>query len=161
MKHRLLSLAAAALVGAGAAALFIGDRGEAQDALPLSELMGHVFQRNAHQLWAWTALENDAAGNRSGAPLSEEDWEDAESDALTLRHFAATLRAPPYRRDDPRWDGLAGKLEDAATASARSAARKDFQGLHAAGEAINASCIACHLAFAPALEERPPPVPIS
>ncbi|MFO6448345.1 hypothetical protein ACLBKU_14525 [Erythrobacter sp. NE805] len=160
VQHRVLSLAAAALVGAGVTLLFLGHRGEAQEALPLPELMGHVFQRNARQLWAWTALENDANGNRSGAPVSEEEWEDAESDALTLRHFAAILREAPYRLDDPRWDSLARNLDTAAAASAAAAERKDFKGLHAAGEAINASCIACHEAFAPALEAKPPPVPI-
>jgi cytochrome c553 len=161
VKYRVLSLAAAAIVGAAVASFAFGAKSEKQEALSLTELMGHVFHRNARQLWAWTALENDTQGSRSGAPVNDEEWEDAESDALTLRHFAATLRDPSYRLEDPRWDRLSKDLERAATASAEAAERKDFAKLLAAGEAVNAACIACHEAFAPALEERPPPVPIS
>lgn len=128
-------------------------------ALPLPEFMGHVMQRNAVQLWAWTATETDAAGTRTGEPRSTEAWEDAESDALTLRQLAQALRAPPYDPGDPKWTRLAADLEAAATASADAAERKDVAALFKAGEDINDRCVACHLAFAPQLEVKPAPVP--
>lgn len=161
MKHRTILLLAASLAGSAIASTTIFAQSTDPEPLPLPELMGHVMQRNAYQLWAWTALEADATGNHSGEPKTDEDWENAESDALTLRQLAVVLRGAPYRQEDPRWDKLAGDLEAAATASAQSAERKDLAGLTAAGEAINARCVACHRAFAPTLEEVPPPVPVS
>ncbi|MES2303155.1 MAG: hypothetical protein V4521_13945 [Pseudomonadota bacterium] len=160
MKSKALLLAVAVLAGAAIATSAVGAEEGAGEPLPLPELMGHVMQRNAYQLWAWTAVESDANGNHSGEPKSDEEWEDAESDALTLRQLAVILRSPPYKTGDPRWDQLAGELQSAATASAQAAERKDLAGLSAAGEAINARCVACHWAFAPDLEVVPPPVPL-
>lgn len=161
MKSRIVPVLAAVLASAAISASALHAQNDVSAALPLPELMGHVFQRNAQQLWAWTAEETDANGSRSGAPVSEEDWENAESDALTLRQLAILLQGPDYRQDDPRWARLAGDLEAAATASAGSAERKDLPALIRAGDAINAACVACHWAFAPQLEETPPPVPLS
>lgn len=161
MKLSAILVSAGAVAGLLAATSAIHAQATAAEPLPLPELMGHVMQRNATQLWAWTAQENDASGNHSGEPRSDEDWENAESDALTLRQLAVVLRGAPYRQDDPRWDRLAGDLETAARQSAEAAERKDLAGLTGAGEAINARCVACHWAFAPALEATPPPVPVS
>ena len=161
MKPSAILLIAAGLASTAIATSALRAQDSAAQPLPLTELMGHVMQRNAYQLWAWTALESDEAGNHSGEPTSEEDWENAESDALTLRQLAVVLRGAPYRQEDSRWDKLATELEAAATASAQAAERKDLAGLISAGEAINARCVACHWAFAPALEEAPPPVPVS
>lgn len=128
--------------------------------LPLPEFMGHVMQRNAEQLWAWTSLETDSAGDRSGEPRTTEEWEKAESDALTLQQLTFALQNSASRPDDPRWDSLISDLRKAATASADAAERKDFKALASAGDEINARCVACHWAFAPQLETPPPPVPL-
>ncbi|WP_421838516.1 hypothetical protein [Novosphingobium sp.] len=151
-------LCAAALLALGASVLRAAEPAGAP--LPLPELMGHVMQRNAVQLWAWTETETDAGGTRSGEPRSAEAWEDAESDALTLRQLAQVLKAPPYDPGDPRWAKLASDLEAAASASADAAERKDVSALFKAGEAINDRCVACHLVFAPQLEVKPAPVPL-
>jgi hypothetical protein len=160
MTPKTALIAAMTVAAAAIATTAVGAKRDAGPALPLPELMGHVMQRNAAQLWAWTALESDVAGNHSGEPKTDEEWEDAESDALTLRQLAIVLRGVPYRLDDRRWDKLAGELQAAATASADAAERKDLQALTVAGEAINARCVACHLTFAPDLEVKPPPVPL-
>lgn len=160
MKPRKILLAAVALASAALASSASGAADSPEDALPLTELMGHLFQRNAFQLWAWTAVESNQVGEHSGEPKTVEDWEDAESDALTLRHLAVVLRSAPYRVDDPRWDKLAQGLQSAATASAEAAESRDLVRFTAAGEALNASCVACHWAFAPDLEAVPPPVEI-
>lgn len=161
VNHRTNLLLAASLAGSAIASTALRAQAAAPEPLPLPELMGHVMQRNAYQLWGWTAVTIDETGEHSGAPRTDEEWEDAESDALTLRQLALVLRGAPYRQDDPRWDKLAGDLEAAATASAQAAERKDLAALTAAGEAINARCVSCHWAFAPSLEEAPPPVPVS
>ncbi|MDF8334680.1 hypothetical protein [Novosphingobium cyanobacteriorum] len=161
MKPTAILVPAAAVASLLVASSALNAQATPAEPLPLPELMGHVMQRNATQLWAWTAQETDAGGNHSGEPRTDEEWEDAESDALTLRQLAVVLRGAPYRQEDPRWDRLAGDLEAAARQSAEAAERKDLVGLTSAGEAINARCVACHWAFAPALEATPPPVPIS
>jgi len=153
-----LLLCAATLLALGTTALRAAEPAGAS--LPLPELMGHVMQRNAVQLWAWTASETDAAGTHSGEPRDAQGWEDAESDALTLRQLAQVLKAPPYDPGDPRWGRLASDLEIAAGASADAAERKDVAALVRAGEAINDRCVACHLVFAPQLEAKPAPVPL-
>ncbi|WP_298194572.1 hypothetical protein [Novosphingobium sp.] len=151
-------LIAAALLTFGTSMLRAGEPAGAP--LPLSELMGHVMQRNAVQFWAWSATETDAAGTRSAEPRTAEQWEDAESDALTLRQLALVLKAPSYDPGDPRWARLASDLEAAASAAADAAERKDVAALIRTGEAVNDRCVACHLVFAPQLETKPPPVPL-
>jgi hypothetical protein len=134
-------------------------QGGDESQLPIKEFMGHVMQRNAEQLWRWTELEIDAKGERYGKPVSEEDWENAESDALTLQQLSYALEHSRYRIPDPQWDTRLTALRAAATASADAAERKDFAALIKAGDRINEQCIACHLTFAPQLEEPPPPLP--
>jgi len=134
--------------------------GETASDLPLPEFMGHVMQRNAEQLWGWTSVETDGAGTRTGEPKTAEQWEQAESDALTVQQLTYTLQNATFRPDDSRWDKLIGDLRAAATASADAAEHKDFAALTRAGDEINAKCVACHWAFAPQLETPPPPVPL-
>lgn len=157
MNRRLITvLGIVSLLAGGTAAL--GEAGANE--LPLPDFMFHLVQRNAEQLWAWSSLETDISGDRSGEPRSDEEWEEAESDALTLQQLTYSLQNASYRSDDPRWDKLIGDLRAAATASANAAERKDFAAFSAAGEDVNARCVACHWAFAPQLETPPPPVPL-
>lgn len=132
---------------------------DSQSQLPIEEFMGHVMQRNAEQLWQWTSFESDATGERSGKPVSGEDWESAESDALTLQQLSYALEHSVYRIDDPAWDRHLAAFRTEASASAAAAERKDFAALQRAGDQINAQCIACHLTFAPEIEAPPPPLP--
>jgi hypothetical protein len=148
---------AVGLAMAGAATAVAAQDDATQD-LALDEFMAHVFQRNAEQLWAWSAEEVGVDGARSGSPRSDAEWEAAESDALTLRQLAHGLEKADFRPDDPRWVKLAGDLQAAASASAAAAEAKDYAAFSKAGEEINARCVACHWAFAPQLEVTPPPV---
>lgn len=152
----LLAAPALVLAGLGVPAVAADSAGE----LPLPEFMAHVMQRNALQLWAWSAEEEDASGPRSGRPVNDEQWEEAESDALTVGQLAHALRRASFAPDDPRWVVRADALADAAAASAGAAERKDYAAFSRAGEQVNAACVACHLAFAPALETVPPPAPL-
>ena len=125
--------------------------------LPINEFMGHVMQRNAEQLWRWTELEIDAKGERYVNKPEAEDWENAESDALTLQQLTYALEHSRYAVREPRWTTRITALRAAATASADAAERKDFAALVRAGDRVNEQCVACHFAFAPQLEEAPPP----
>ena len=123
-------------------------------ALPLKEFMGHLLQRNAGQLWVWTAYVSDANGSRYTSPTGLADWEDAESDALTLQQLTLTLDRPKYRLDD-EWPRRLGRLREAVGLSAAAAERQDFPALVAAGDAINEACVECHLHYVPELEGQP------
>ncbi len=127
------------------------------DPLPFNEFMGHVVQRNAIQLWAWTAVEIDASGETSGKPKNESEWEDAESDALTLLQLTDILDTSAYRRNDERWDQHLAGLRVAVKSAADAALKRDYDALDQANNNINENCVACHVAFAPHLEAPPLP----
>ncbi|WP_380804909.1 hypothetical protein [Sphingobium tyrosinilyticum] len=154
-----MKIAFAAIIGTLACAAGAAALPNEQSQLPIKEFMGHVMQRNAEQLWQWTALETDVHGERSGKPVTEEDWENAESDALTLQQLSYALEHSAYRIADVEWDKHLIAFREAASASADAAERKDFVALQSAGDRINAQCVACHLTFAPDIEAPPPPLP--
>ncbi|MFT3966196.1 MAG: hypothetical protein QM690_09965 [Sphingobium sp.] len=151
----ILSAMAAALSTAMAASNGGDARKRPESPLPLQEFMGHVLQRNAEQLWRWTAYEIDEKGERSGRPTNDHEWEDAESDALTIQQLTYVLEQSTLRPDDKRWDDHLEALRRAATASADAAERKDYEALEKAGNDLNDQCVACHLTFAPELETPP------
>jgi len=159
MTHRKLALFASLAMLAGSAALAARPAhpaGPARSRLPLKEFMGHVFQRNAEQVWAWTAEEEDAQGSHSGRPVSDQDWENAESDALSLTELTYALEGSAATGlDDPAWRRHIASVRSAANASAHAADAHDYQGLLKAANALNAACVSCHLRFAPALEVVP------
>ena len=51
VKHRTILLLAASLASGAIASTAMRAQGAAPEPLPLPELMGHVMQRNAYQLW--------------------------------------------------------------------------------------------------------------
>jgi len=124
--------------------------------LPLKEFMGHVMDRNAAQLWRWTAYEIDEKGEHSGKPTTELEWEEAESDALTLQQLTLLVENSVFSSDE-RWAVHLAGLRAAATASADAAERKDYEALEKAGNDVNDQCVSCHLTFAPDLERQPDP----
>ena len=158
MKMGFLALTSALAWCASVSAL-AGPPADEQSQLPIKEFMGHVMQRNAEQLWQWTAEETDIHGDRSGKPVTQEDWESAESDALTLQQLSYALEHSAYRVPDPEWDRHLASFRAAASASADAAERKDFAALQTAGDRINEQCVACHLTFKPEIEAPPPPLP--
>lgn len=156
MTYRPLLAVAAVVVLGASAALAARPAKPRQDALPFKEFMGHVVQRNAEQLWAWSAEEVDAQGSHSSRPANEQDWENAESDALTLVELTYLLEGPTYRWPATGWSQYVGRARAAASASAKAAEQHDYAGLQKAADQLNAACVACHLHFVPALESGPP-----
>jgi hypothetical protein len=128
----------------------------ARSQLPLDDFMGHVVERNAEQLWAWSAEEIDATGTHSNRPVTDKDWEDAESDSLSLTELTYALEGSSVAaQNDPEWRPHIARLRAAANASAHAAERKDYIALQKASNAVNAACVSCHWRFAPALEVVP------
>lgn len=145
-------LSASGLLGRHA---WAGDE-EAPAAFPLKELMAHVMQRNALQLWSWTTYISDGKGDRYTAPGTDAEWEDAESDALTMVQLARSLKVAE-RRLDGQWDGYVAGVERAALQSANAAEHHDFDALLRSANAIDAGCVACHMHYVPELEGAPAP----
>jgi hypothetical protein len=159
MKFRNLILLASLAILAGTAALAARrtqPTAPANSRLPLKEFMGHVFQRNAEQIWAWTVEEVDAQGSHSSRPVSDEDWENAESDALTFTELTYVLeRSGAAAQKDPAWRQHIARLRSISNTSAQAAEAHDYPGLQKAANDLNAACVACHWRFAPALEFVP------
>jgi hypothetical protein len=118
---------------------------------PLKEFMGHVIQRNAEQLWAWSEEISDANGFRSLAPKSDADWLNAESDAMTMAELASIIGSPAYTVD-AKWTEFSARLLQVTNDASTAAEKRDFQRFSAASSAINDACVACHLHYVPELE---------
>lgn len=118
---------------------------------PLKEFMGHVVQRNAEQLWAWSEEISDANGFRSLAPKSDADWLNAESDAMTMAELASIISSPAYAVDD-KWAEFSARLLQVTSDVSTAAEKRDFQRFSAASSAMNDACVACHLHYVPELE---------
>lgn len=128
----------------------------ARSHLPLNDFMGHVFQRNAEQVWAWTTEEIDAQGTHSSRPVSEQDWENAESDSLSLGELTYALEgSSAIGLDGTDWHRHIARVRTIAKASAQAAEKHDYPALLRASNDLNAACVSCHLRFAPQLEVVP------
>lgn len=132
---------------------------EVSSDLSLRELMAHVMQRNAIQMWNWQAFVSDETGPHSMVPKTDEEWEDAESDALTVAELARAIQYAPYRVDDPAWSDRAKALQIAAGKVAKAAEERDEAAFLDAGGAVNDACVSCHYRFAPQLEGPEPTGP--
>ncbi|WP_461160283.1 hypothetical protein [Sphingobium sp. TomMM35A] len=154
-----MTLVTGVLACLAAAATVASAQHDEETQLPINEFMRHVMQRNAEQLWQWTALEIGKDGEHSGKPVSDDDWENAESDALTLQQLSYALELSANSIPGTEWDKHLMSFRAAASASADAAERKDFAALQKAGDRIDEQCVACHLTFKPELEAPPPPLP--
>ena len=122
---------------------------------PRRELMLHVMQRNAEQLWDWISYSANGGGAGYASPKTDDDWMNAESDALTLVELTKVLQTEDYRIDDPDWPKFVANLRSAAQESATAAESKNFEAMLAVSDKINAQCIACHMHYVPEIEVRP------
>jgi hypothetical protein len=117
--------------------------------LPMKEFMGHVMQFTANQFWKWQGFINDEKGERSLYPKTDEEWEEAESGALTLAEMTNVLLMPGRRIDDPRWDKAVAGVRALALQGAQAAEKHDKDGLFKVGGALDEACDDCHKQFIP------------
>jgi len=118
-------------------------------ALPLKEVMAHVFQFAGEGIWKWQGYIADAKGERSLFPKTDEEWEQAESAGLTLAELTNILLLPGRRVDDPRWAKAVADVRAIALRSAKAAENKDEDAFFTAGGELDTACESCHLNFAP------------
>lgn len=126
----------------------VGDSG-----LVVREYMTHLVNSNAEDLWKWQATVTDANGEHSTVPTNDDEWEQAESAALTLRELTKPLAT--IGRGNPTWDARYGALKSAIDDAAKHAEDKDEAAFFADGLKLDNACVACHHAFAPQLEIPP------
>lgn len=122
--------------------------------LPLEELMAHVMQYSAEGIWKRQGVEIDAKGEHSLFPKNTEEWEEAESAALTLAEVTNTLLVPGRRVADPRWDRAVEEVRKVAREAAVAAEKQDKAAFFKAGEKLDAACDVCHERFDPRFDPR-------
>jgi hypothetical protein len=124
------------------------------NALSLAEYMTHVIAFSADNVWKWQGWSNGPEGERSLFPKDGEQWEQAESAALTLAEVAKGLKAPGRRIDAAGWDKSVDGLAAAARRLAKTAEAHDEDAFFKAGSSLDKACITCHRTFAPQLEPQ-------
>jgi len=88
---------------------------------------------------------SDAVFGASGEPpATDAAWQEASGQALVLAESGNLLMLGGRARDTAAWMRLSRAMVDAAAAAAAAAERKDPSALAVAGDAITASCEACH-----------------
>jgi hypothetical protein len=127
-----------------------------QSGLLLREYMTHLVNSNANDMWKWQATVTDAKGDQLTLPQDDEEWEDAESAALTLRELTRPLQNVGH--GNQTWTTRYNALEAAIDAAIKHAEEKNGNAFYADGVQIDNACVACHMAFVPQLE-APPKLP--
>lgn len=117
--------------------------------LPMGEFMAHVMQHAGNGVWKWQGLEIDKAGEHSLYPKNTQEWEDAESGALTLAEVTNLLLLPGRRVAEPEWDKSVADVRRIALNAAKAAEKQDKSAFLAAGSALDAACDACHVRYDP------------
>jgi hypothetical protein len=122
--------------------------------LPLNGLMAHVMQYSAEGIWERQGTEIDATGEHSLFPKNTEDWEKAESAALTLVEVTNTLLVPGRRVREAEWDRAVEGVRKVAQEAAAAAEKQDKDAFFKAGEKLDAACDACHARYDPRFDPR-------
>lgn len=117
--------------------------------LPMKEFMGHVMQHGGDGIWKWQGYINDGKGMRSLFPKNEEEWEEAESGALTLAEITNLLLMPGRRIDDPKWDAAVAGVRAVALKAAAAAEKHNAKAFFDAGGELDVACDNCHRQFIP------------
>jgi hypothetical protein len=120
--------------------------------LSLQDFMIHVIQHNAKETWKWQAIAMDKDGTHDSYPKTDEEWEKAESAALTLVELTRPLDAIGGGAQNPEWLKHVAALRAASLDTAKAAETKQIEDFIAGGDRINESCLSCHYKFAPHLE---------
>lgn len=117
--------------------------------LPMNELMAHVMQYSADGIWSHQGVIIDRDGEHSLFPKDDEEWEQAESASLTLAELTNVLLLPDRRMDGKQWGQSVDGVRKVALSAAKAAEKHDVTAFHAAGEALDAACEACHKIYSP------------
>lgn len=126
-----------------------GDDAPYHIGLKLDEYMAHVMQYAADGVWDRAGFVIDKDGEHSLFPKNDEEWEDAESAALTLAEVTNTLLIPGRRVDEAEWDRTVEGVRKLALEAAAAAEKQDKDAFFNAGEKLDAACDDCHIRYDP------------
>lgn len=120
------------------------------------DLMNHVIDYNAWQVWGAQGWVIDADGVKELFPDTDEGWTKAESAAFTLAETANALLLPGRPRSAERdWVEFSHMLYDSAKKAQEMALARDKQGFFDAGGEIYQSCTSCHNRYIPSDGQAP------
>ena len=136
--------AAPAVSGSGAPVAF-------GSTLNNQELMAHVIDYNAFEIWHRQGWVYSADGVEELFPTDDEGWFAAESAAATLAELSNTLllpgRLPPDADDAADWISYAHELNRTSLVAMQRAEAQDKEAFFDAGGDIYVVCRSCHEQF--------------
>ncbi len=117
--------------------------------LPLKEFMAHVMQYSASNVWKYQGYTNNASGEHSLFPKTDQEWEDAESASRTLAEITNLLLQPGRQVDTGKWRDHVARVRAVALAEAAAAEKHDQDAFFQAGGDLDGACEECHIDYAP------------
>lgn len=120
--------------------------------LTLNEYMAHLMQHNARETWKWQGEIMDEKGARFTYPTNDEEWEEAESAALTVVQLSYALEQKSFGHPMDEWKAGISELRTSAKEIAKAAEFKKTEAFVAGGDRMADACLSCHYRFAPHLE---------
>jgi predicted small lipoprotein YifL len=132
-----------------------GDTAPYHAEMPLNEFMPHVMQYAGDGIWKRQGWRVDKTGEHSLFPKNDEEWEDAESGALTLAEVTNLLLLPGRRIAEPQWDSAVAGVRTVALKAAAAAEKKDADAFFAAGGELDEACDVCHIRYDPTFKGKP------
>jgi hypothetical protein len=115
--------------------------------LPVSEVMAHIVDPAAWQVWHSSGTVDTLDGPKSLAPTTDEGWLSAESGSAAIAEAGNLLQLPGRARDDGDWLKYARALTAAGLASKAAAEAKDPQKMYVTGAQIYQVCTDCHAKY--------------
>lgn len=136
---------------AAAAALLIACQPRPdKPALPMNELMGHVIDPAAFQIWNNSGVDVDESGEHERYPTTDEGWTVIENGAATVAESAALLKLKGRPKDPVAdWNRWADMMQTRALEVMKAAEARDKQAVFDTGGRLYEACQGCHLQFIP------------
>ena len=110
-------------------------------------------------IWDSVATIYTEAGTKEVAPRTDEQWAAVRNSAATVAESGNLLMLEGRALDRDQWMGAARALTVAANGALKAAEARNVEALFVAGEDIYHACTACHLRYAPALQDAAPDKP--
>lgn len=125
--------------------------------LPLKDVMQHVINYTAFNIWENQGWIIDAEGTHELFPVDDDGWKKAEDATITLAEATNLLLLPGRPQDDTReWVDHVHALRDAALAARKTVQARDKQAFFDAGGAIYQVCTDCHVKYV--IGDTPAPI---
>ncbi len=120
-----------------------------RDSMSTQELMAHVVDHVADEIWLNQGWYIDDTGESELFPQDDDGWRLAENAGATLSQLANVLLLPSHipSDDSSEWIGYAQALSDKAMLAMETAESQDKQAFFDAGGEIYLVCRSCHEKF--------------